>query len=39
MKYAIEMGSGAMIYMTNFMKIGSGTRKLLGGGGIHRERD
>jgi hypothetical protein len=29
MKYAIEMGSGVMIYVPSFMKIGSGVKKLL----------
>jgi hypothetical protein len=32
MKYAIEMDSGAMIYILNFIKIGSGIQKLIGGG-------
>jgi hypothetical protein len=34
MKYAVEMGSGAMIYsyIPNFIKIGSGILKLMGGG-------
>jgi hypothetical protein len=32
MKYAIEMGSGAMIYIPSFMKIGSGIHKLMIGG-------
>jgi hypothetical protein len=31
MKYAIEMGSSAMIYIQSFMKIGSGIQKLMGG--------
>jgi hypothetical protein len=31
MKYAVEMGSGAMIYIPSFIKIGSGTQKLMGG--------
>jgi hypothetical protein len=31
MKYAIEMGSGAMIHIPSFMKIGSGIQKLIGG--------
>jgi hypothetical protein len=31
MKYAAEMGSGAMIYIPNFVKIGSGIRKLIEG--------
>jgi hypothetical protein len=34
MNYAVEMGSGAMIYIPSFMKIGSGIQKLIGG--IHR---
>jgi hypothetical protein len=34
MKYAIEMGSGAMTYIPSFIKIGSGIQKLIGG--IHR---
>jgi hypothetical protein len=29
MKYASEMGSGAMIYIPSFMKIGSGIQKLI----------
>jgi hypothetical protein len=28
MKYAVEMGSGAMIYIPSFTKIGSGIQKL-----------
>jgi hypothetical protein len=32
MKYAVEMGSGAMIYLSRFIKIGSGIQKLTGGG-------
>jgi hypothetical protein len=31
MKYVVEMGSGAMIYIPSFIKIGSGIQKLLGG--------
>jgi hypothetical protein len=36
MKYAIEMGSGAMIYLyiQSCMKVSSGIQKLMGGG-IH----
>jgi hypothetical protein len=39
MKYAVEMGSDALIYIP---KIGSGIKKLMGGGGftdtqIHRQ--
>jgi hypothetical protein len=37
MKYAVEMGSGAVIYIPSFIKIGSGVRKLIGG--IHRHTD
>jgi hypothetical protein len=29
MKYATEMGSGAMIHIPSFMKIGSGIQRLL----------
>jgi hypothetical protein len=36
MRYAVEMDSGAMIYVPSFMKIGSGIRKLMGG--IHRHK-
>jgi hypothetical protein len=31
MKYAVEMTSGAMIYIPSFIKIGSGIQKLIGG--------
>jgi hypothetical protein len=31
MKYIIEVGSGAIIYMPSFIKIGSGIQKLIGG--------
>jgi hypothetical protein len=31
MKYAVELGSGAMIYIPSFVKIGSGIHKLIGG--------
>jgi hypothetical protein len=34
MKYAIEMGSGAMIYIPSLIKIDLGIQKLMGG--IHR---
>jgi hypothetical protein len=30
MKYNVEMGSGAMIYMPSFITIGSGVQKLMG---------
>jgi hypothetical protein len=36
MKYAVEMGSVAMIYIPSFIKISSGIQKLIGGGGIYR---
>jgi hypothetical protein len=36
MKYAVEMGSGAMTYIPGFIQIGSGTQKLMGG--IHKDR-
>jgi hypothetical protein len=29
MKYAAEMGSGIMIYISSFIKIGSGIQKLI----------
>jgi hypothetical protein len=29
--YAVEMGSGAMIYILSFIQIGSGIQKLIGG--------
>jgi hypothetical protein len=35
MKYAAEMGSGAMICTPSFIRIGSGIQKLIGG--IHRQ--
>jgi hypothetical protein len=31
MKYAVEMGSGAMTCIPCFVKIGSGIQKLIGG--------
>jgi hypothetical protein len=31
MKYTVEMGSGAMIYITSFIKIGSGIQKMMWG--------
>jgi hypothetical protein len=37
MKYVGEMGSGAMIYIPSFIKIGLGIRKSRGG--IHRHTD
>jgi hypothetical protein len=35
MKYAVEMSSGAMIYIPSFIKIGSAIQKLIGR--IHRQ--
>jgi hypothetical protein len=32
MKYAVELGSGAMMYIGSFVKIDSGIQKLMGGG-------
>jgi hypothetical protein len=32
MKYAVDIGSGVMIYIPVYMKIGSGIYKLLGSG-------
>jgi hypothetical protein len=37
MKYAVHMGSGTMVYIPSFIKIGSGIQKLRGG--IHRHTD
>jgi hypothetical protein len=37
MKYAAEMGSGAMIYIPSFIKFGSAIQKLIRG--IHRHTD
>jgi hypothetical protein len=31
MKYAVEMGSGAMMYIPSFIKIVSGIQKFIGG--------
>jgi hypothetical protein len=33
MTQAVEMHSGAMIYIPSFIKIGLGIQKLMGGGG------
>jgi hypothetical protein len=38
MKYAIEMGSGAKVYTPNFIKTGSGIRKLKRGIQMHTQR-
>jgi hypothetical protein len=37
MKYAVEMGSGAMIYILSFIKIGSGIEKLIRRGYTHKQ--
>jgi hypothetical protein len=37
MKYVVEMGSVAMIYIPSFIKIDSAIQKLIGG--IHRHTD
>jgi hypothetical protein len=37
MKYAVQMGSGAMMCIPNFIKIGSDIQKLIGR--IHRHTD
>jgi hypothetical protein len=39
MKYADEMGSGAMIYVPSFIEISSSIQKLMGGRGISRYID
>jgi hypothetical protein len=39
MKSAVEMGSGAMIYISSFVKTGSGIRNLMGGIHGHRHTD
>jgi Uri superfamily endonuclease len=36
MKYAVEMSSGAMIYIPNFIKIGSAIQKVMGRVQRHR---
>jgi hypothetical protein len=37
MKYAVEVGSSAMIYIPSFIKTGSGIQKLIWG--IHRHKN
>jgi hypothetical protein len=37
MKYAVEMGSGVMIYIPSFITTGSGIQKLIGGIHSHTE--
>jgi hypothetical protein len=36
-KYAVEIGSGAVIYISSFIKIRSGIQKSIGG--IHKHTD
>jgi hypothetical protein len=38
MKYAVEMRSGAMIYIPSFIKIGLSVQKLMGGGLLQTHR-
>jgi hypothetical protein len=38
MKYVVEMGSGVIIYIPSFIKIGSGIQKLVGGIHSHTDR-
>jgi hypothetical protein len=35
--YTVEMGSGAVIHVPSFIKIGSGIETLTAGGGMHRQ--
>jgi hypothetical protein len=40
MKYAVEMGSNAMIYITSLITIGLGIQKLtVGDSQVHRQHD
>jgi hypothetical protein len=39
MKYAVEMGSGAMIYIPSFMNTGSGIQHLIGGRYTYRRTE
>jgi hypothetical protein len=39
MKYAVQMGSGTMIYLLRFINIGSGIRMLIRGINRHREHE
>jgi hypothetical protein len=39
MIYAIKMGSGTKIYIPNFIKIGSGIQRSMGGGYTYRHTD
>jgi hypothetical protein len=37
MKYAVQMGSGGLMYVSSFIMIGSGIQKLIAG--IHRQTE
>jgi hypothetical protein len=37
MKYAVEIGSGAVVWIPNFITLTSGIEKLMGG--LHRHAD
>jgi hypothetical protein len=39
MKYAVEMGSGAMIYIRSLIKTGAAIQMLTGGDPQHRHTD
>jgi hypothetical protein len=39
MKYAVEVGSGAMIYILSVIKIGSGNQKEMGGRDLRTHRE
>jgi hypothetical protein len=39
MKYIVEMGSVAIIYIRSFINIGSGIQKFTWGRGVHRQTD
>jgi hypothetical protein len=39
MKYAIDVCSGAIIYIPSLIRIGSGIKKLTGRGEIHRHAE
>jgi hypothetical protein len=38
MKYAVEMGSGAMIYLPSYITVGSAIQKLIGATQTHRHK-
>jgi hypothetical protein len=37
MKYAVEMGSGAVVRIPSFIRIGSGIQKCMEGGGGYKD--